>query len=116
MKETAYVLPEGAVSSSEPQVFPGIPGRWTANAPLTLTDLGRSEDEMDELVDGTPLQKTEATVREREPGRPMVSSADLASEMPAVPRVLVDAREEADKEEKRRSTSRNDAKRGGDGS
>lgn len=79
-KETAYVLVEGAVTSSEPQHFGVVPGLWQAGEPISVSDLGLSPSDMAELVKehGLPLKRTTATPRLKEGETPSGAEADSA--------------------------------------
>lgn len=59
MDQVAYTLRAGALATSGPVVFGGIPGRWSAGKQLTTGELGRTEEQMDELIEttGVPLAK-----------------------------------------------------------
>jgi hypothetical protein len=79
-KETAYVLQEGAVASSEPQHFGVAPGLWEPGRPVAVSDVGLSAGEMADLVKehGLPLKKTTAAPALKDGETP--SSAEAGSE------------------------------------
>lgn len=79
-KETAYVLPEDAVASSEAQVFPGFNGVFLPGVPVAVSDLGYKASEAAELVKTLelPLKKTTAKPTLAEGETP--SSASVPSE------------------------------------
>jgi hypothetical protein len=79
-KEAAYVLPEDAVSSSEPQHFGVVPGLWTAGEPVAVSDLGLTADEMAALVKehNLPLKKTTAAPKLKEGETPTSAEAESA--------------------------------------
>lgn len=79
-KETAYVLPEDAMPTTEAQVFPGFNGVFFPGEPVAVTDLGYTATEAAALVKelGLPLKKTTAKPTLEEGARP--SSASVRSE------------------------------------
>lgn len=75
--ETAYVLQEGAWTSTEAARFDGVPGDWRNDEPIAVSDLGYTPKEFADLVKerNLPLKKTTA----KPSGEPL-SSVDLPSE------------------------------------
>lgn len=61
-KETGYVLPLEAASSSEPQSLPGVPGLWTPGEAKAASELGLSVGEMREMVSDLNLPLKEKRV------------------------------------------------------
>lgn len=78
------MLPVGVMPTSETQVFPGFPGRWTPGEPQAVRAVGLTEDEAADLLDtlGLPLEwhdvdELPADLFATTAG--LVSSADLTS-------------------------------------
>lgn len=67
MSRPAYVLPEDAVSGSDPVTFAGFPGIWTPGVPIAVDELAKhglyDADEIADEVEerGLPLQPVDVS-------------------------------------------------------
>jgi hypothetical protein len=69
-KKTAFVLPEEAVSSTEPQTLEGFPGVFTPGVPVAVEDLGLTPAEAKDLLKefpNLPLETTTAVPEKKDP-------------------------------------------------
>ncbi len=110
-KETAYVLPPEAVSSTDAHTIGGVVGVWTPGEAVAVSDLGMTAKEAEAAFKDTPLKRTTAAPRgmradEHDPlkdgpppagarvrsAEPELLEVDEPSDVPGLSRAELDAR------------------------